>query len=94
MYPPISANSRVSQEDDIIETGGLRYFLPAGTHVGWGVYQLHRREDLWGKDASEWRPDRWLDESVRPGASSAAFQAWGSGPRVVRGSSCAWIILR
>lgn len=83
MYPPISANSRVAVRDDEIELEGIRYFVPAGTNVTWGVFQLQRRKDIWGPDADVWRPDRWLTACSSASKSSAAFQAWGFGPRIV-----------
>ena len=40
-------------------------FVPKGSNVAYNVYALHRRKDLWGSDADDFRPERW--ESVRPG---------------------------
>lgn len=88
MYPPISANSRVAVRDDEIEIKGQRFYIPAGTNVTWGVFQLHRRKDLWGADADVWRPERWLDPQSPASRSGAAFQAWGYGPRIVSSEQC------
>jgi cytochrome P450 len=41
--------------------------------VAWSLYAVHRREDLYGNDAAQFRPERWLDEpavgrkGLRPG---------------------------
>ena len=86
LYPPISANSRVALADDTIVADGRRLRVFAGDHIGWSVVQVHRRHDLFGKDADVWRPDRWLGpDAANP--SSPSFQAWGYGPRVVRRSA-------
>lgn len=37
--------------------------IPGGTRIGYGAWGIFRREDLWGKDAGEFRPERWLDSS-------------------------------
>jgi cytochrome P450 len=41
--------------------------LPGGTMVGINSWAIHRREDPFGKDADEFRPERWLlcDEAQR-----------------------------
>jgi len=41
-------------------------FVPPGTSVGINPYVVNRNKDVWGSDADEFRPDRWLryeDES-------------------------------
>jgi cytochrome P450 len=83
MYPPISANSRIAVKDDVIVAGGQRFHVPAGTHIACGVFQMHRRSDLWGEDANEWQPHRWMDGRGVPASNMYAFQAWGIGPRIV-----------
>jgi hypothetical protein len=35
-------------------------YLPGGTVVGINSWAIHRREDPFGKDADEFRPERWL----------------------------------
>ncbi|GKT50324.1 cytochrome P450 monooxygenase lolP1 [Colletotrichum spaethianum] len=37
-------------------------FIPGGTRIGWSVWSMFRREDVWGNDAQEFRPERWLAE--------------------------------
>ena len=84
MYPPIASNSRIYLKDDVIDIEGTRYFLAGGTTVAWGVYQSQQRKDIWGGDASIWKPCRWLGQNAVPATENAAFLAWGSGPRIVR----------
>ncbi|KAM5353563.1 hypothetical protein ACJ41O_000213 [Fusarium nematophilum] len=38
-------------------------FIPGGTSIGYCAWGIFRREDLWGADAGEFRPERWLDSS-------------------------------
>ncbi|KAK2044941.1 pisatin demethylase [Colletotrichum somersetense] len=35
-------------------------FIPGGTRIGWSAWSIFRREDIWGADAREFRPERWL----------------------------------
>ncbi|ATY67502.1 cytochrome P450 [Cordyceps militaris] len=38
-------------------------FIPGGTHVGVCAWGIFRRQDVWGTDANEFRPERWLDST-------------------------------
>ncbi|KAE9368510.1 cytochrome P450 [Stipitochalara longipes BDJ] len=37
------------------------YYLPPGTQVGMNPWVINRDVSLYGEDADEWRPERWLD---------------------------------
>jgi cytochrome P450 len=41
---------------------GKSYFFAGGTTIGYNVQGLHRRKDIFGEDAEEFRPERWLLE--------------------------------
>jgi len=34
--------------------------IPRGTRIGLSILAANRNPDLWGPDASEWKPERWL----------------------------------
>ena len=36
-------------------------FFPGGTRVGFGLYHMMRRTDIWGQDAAFFRPERWIE---------------------------------
>ena len=38
-------------------------YLPEGTHIGYCAWGIFRRKDIWGEDAQEYRPERWLDST-------------------------------
>jgi cytochrome P450 len=44
------------------------------------VYAMHRRKDLWGNDADEFKPERF--EGRQPGPE---FLPFNSGPRICVG---------
>ncbi len=59
-----------------------------GEAVGYCVYAMHRRKDLYGDDADEFRPDRW-DNDPEHGPDLKDI-GWGylpfnGGPRVCLG---------
>lgn len=59
--------------------------VTAGTVVGWNTYALHRRVDIWGSDAIEFRPHRWLDNQV----SNYEYIPFSGGPRKCLGAELA-----
>ena len=38
--------------------------VPKGTPIAVGIFSSNRNKVLWGEDAGEWKPERWL---VQPG---------------------------
>ena len=35
--------------------------VPKGTNIFVGVIQANRSKAIWGEDAMEWKPERWLN---------------------------------
>ncbi|KAL9631158.1 MAG: hypothetical protein Q9204_004369 [Flavoplaca sp. TL-2023a] len=64
LYPVQPSNSRVANRDTILPTGGgadgkSPVFIAENTMVSYSITALHRRQDIWGADADEFRPERW-----------------------------------
>ncbi|CAK7271327.1 hypothetical protein SEPCBS119000_004543 [Sporothrix epigloea] len=58
MWPPATGLlPKVSMTDDVI--CGIR--VPAGTSVAWSAWSILRSKAVFGEDASQFRPERWLD---------------------------------
>ena len=58
--------------------------IPKNTNVLAGAFIIHRRKDIWGEDALEFRPERWLEEGgFRPGPFE--FFPFGGGRRACIG---------
>jgi cytochrome P450 len=50
----------------IVPAGGATLcgqYFPAGTNVGVNGWVAHRNKEVWGEDADEFRPERWLESS-------------------------------
>lgn len=35
--------------------------VPKGTQISVGVYSSNRNKAIWGEDAFEWKPERWIN---------------------------------
>lgn len=59
-------------------------FVAKGTFIAYSFLALHRRKDLFGEDAHEFKPERW--ETLRPGWNYLPFNG---GPRICVGQQYA-----
>ena len=79
--------------------GGYDYngiHLPAGTEVGWSLYSMLRRKDIFGPDADTFRPERWFDDDVEKLKMRERVQemAFGTGRASCLGKDIALMELR
>jgi len=70
-------------------------FIGKGVNVAWPSYAMGRLPALWGPDATEFKPERWLVadgklESVSP----FKFNAFLAGPRMCVGQALAMLELK
>ncbi|KAF7952101.1 uncharacterized protein EAE97_001598 [Botrytis byssoidea] len=66
LHPAASRLGKLSLRDTILPKGGGEdgqspIFIPKGTVVGLDLYTLQRDPAIWGADADEFKPGRWLD---------------------------------
>ncbi|KAF8754669.1 cytochrome P450 [Rhizoctonia solani] len=62
---PVPVNVRAAAKSTVLHINGKRYYIPAGTRMTWSTLMMHRRKDLWGPDADNFDPDRWLDDRLK-----------------------------
>ncbi|KAK5170523.1 uncharacterized protein LTR77_005111 [Saxophila tyrrhenica] len=92
LYPSVPVNSRTALVTTTLPRGGgaqgtSPVLLRKGTAVGYCPYLMHRREDLYGEDAEEFRPERWqggLEKTIGWG-----YVPFNGGPRVCLGQEFA-----
>ncbi|XP_010528474.1 PREDICTED: cytokinin hydroxylase [Tarenaya hassleriana] len=74
LYPPATLLPRMAFED--IKLGDL--IIPKGLAIWIPVLAIHHSEELWGKDANEFNPERFMTKTFAPGRHFLPFAA---GPR-------------
>ncbi|KAH9917678.1 cytochrome P450 [Epithele typhae] len=110
MYPVLQGSNRMSDVDavlplsePIVGTDGkaiTELFVPAGTLVIGNNVGYNYDTAIWGADAHEWRPERWLaplPESVTDNKAHGMYSyhmGFGGGVRACIGYSMALIMLR
>ncbi|KAI1298515.1 cytochrome P450 family protein [Xylaria venustula] len=65
-------------------------FIPGGTVVGTSPWVIHRVKEVWGPDAEQFRPERWLEEKGN-GELKRFFFAFGAGTRTCIGRHISWL---
>ena len=73
MYPPTNMLNRTCTKDAVLPlqfpvrtTTGAQssaVHVPAGTNIIISVLGANHEKRVWGEDADEWRPERWLNAS-------------------------------
>jgi cytochrome P450 len=89
LYANVPINSRRATTDTTLPRGGgsdglSPVYVQKGKEVNYVVHAMHRRKDLWGPDADEFKPDRWVGR--KPGWE---FLPFNGGPRICLGQQFA-----
>lgn len=89
LHPSVPGNSRRAVRDTTLPRGGgddgrSPLYIRAGEEVMYSVNMMHRRKDIWGPDALEFRPSRWEGRKV-----GWEFLPFNGGPRICLGQQFA-----
>lgn len=88
LYPAVPLDGRVADADDILPDG---FKLKKGDGVYYISYAMGRMPYIWGDDAEDFKPERWLnDNGVFQPESPFKFVAFHAGPRICLGKDFAY----
>ncbi|XP_026434262.1 cytochrome P450 704C1-like [Papaver somniferum] len=88
LYPAVPVDAKICFSDDTLPDG---YSVRKGDMVAYQPYAMGRMKYIWGEDAEEFRPERWLDQDgYFRGESSFKFTAFQAGPRICLGKEFAY----
>ncbi|XP_044467528.1 cytochrome P450 704C1-like [Mangifera indica] len=88
LYPAVPVDPKVCFSDDTLPDG---FSVKKGDMIAYVPYAMGRMKDIWGNDAEEFRPERWLNENghFQP-KSSFIFTSFQGGPRICLGKEFAY----
>nr|AYV88889.1 cytochrome P450 oxidase CYP704A150 [Polygala tenuifolia] len=88
LYPAVPVDAKICFADDTLPDG---YSVNKGDMVGYQPYAMGRMKFLWGEDAEDFKPERWLDENgIFQPESPFKFTAFQAGPRICLGKEFAY----
>ena len=83
LWPPVPFDVKQCCADDVLPGGQA---VPAGTTVLYLPFAMGRDAALWGEDAEELRPERWMaSEGGSPVCSAYRNPVFQAGPRICLG---------
>ncbi|KAG6623429.1 putative cytochrome P450 [Phytophthora cinnamomi] len=79
---------------DVVFSDGM--FLPCGTRVVIPTFAVARLQSIWGEDAADFKPERWIDPQTRKlrVISPYKFLVFLAGPRSCLGAKLAMLELK
>lgn len=78
--------ARTSREEPlVIPSTTTNLYLPPKTQIMMASLLTHKRQDLWGPDAEDFRPERWFEPALLDKVTRTPFMyaPFYGGPRVV-----------
>ncbi|KAJ7248671.1 cytochrome P450 [Mycena rebaudengoi] len=94
LYCPVPFNMRIAVQPTLFCSNKDEWplFIPAGTRCAFSTLLMHRRKDLWGPDALEFDPERFLDERLHKylTPNPFIFLPFNAGPRICLGQQFAY----
>ncbi|AET02149.1 putative abieta-7,13-dien-18-ol hydroxylase [Medicago truncatula] len=87
LYPVVPIDGRTADAPDILPDG---HKLEKGDGVNYLAYAMGRMSSIWGEDANEFRPERWINNGIFQPESPFKFVAFHAGPRMCLGKDFAY----
>ncbi|KAG2781192.1 hypothetical protein Pcac1_g9042 [Phytophthora cactorum] len=91
LYPSVPIVSKEAVHDTVLSDGTC---IAAGTLAGLPMYALGRMPHVWGPDAAEFKPERWIDSGKLISVSAYQFVAFNAGPRLCLGKNLAMLEMK
>ncbi|KAL3521467.1 hypothetical protein ACH5RR_019616 [Cinchona calisaya] len=88
LYPAVPLDGKLCFSDDTFPDG---LSIRKGDTISYQPWAMGRMKFIWGDDAEDFRPERWLDEKgVFQQESPFKFPAFQAGPRICLGKEFAY----
>ncbi|XP_030474405.2 cytochrome P450 704C1-like [Syzygium oleosum] len=87
LYPAVPVDGRCAEADDVLPDG---YHVKKGDGVYYLAYSMGKMHNIWGEDAEDFKPERWLKDGIFQNESPFKFVAFHAGPRICLGKDFAY----
>ncbi|XAR66180.1 Abieta-7,13-dien-18-ol hydroxylase [Bertholletia excelsa] len=87
LYPAVPVDGKSAEEDDVLPDS---FKVKKGDGVNYIAYAMGRMTYVWGEDAEEFKPQRWLQNGIFCAESPFKFPAFHAGPRICLGKEFAY----
>ncbi|EXC25396.1 Cytochrome P450 704C1 [Morus notabilis] len=87
LYPAVPVDGKCADVEDTLPDG---FRVKKGDEVFYVSYAMGRMPYIWGEDAKDFRPERWLNNGVFQPQSPFKFVAFHAGPRICLGKDFAY----
>jgi cytochrome P450 len=88
LFPPVPFEHKGVLKDDMLPSG---FLATPGVKILISTYSMARMEGVWGKDCSEFKPERWIsDKNKLKYEPSYKFLSFNTGPRTCLGKDIAF----
>ncbi|CAF2040886.1 unnamed protein product [Brassica napus] len=92
LYPPLPFNHKSPLKSDVLPSG---HKVKAESKIVICIYALGRMRSVWGEDASEFKPERWISENGGlKHEPSSKFLVFSAGPRTCLGKQLALLQMK
>eukprot|EP00253_Pinus_taeda_P030554 PITA_30554 len=91
LYPAVPVNGKYVVSDDILPNG---FKIKKGDIMCYVPYSMGRMPYLWGSDAEEFKPERWLKDGIFQPQSPFKFTAFHAGTRMCLGKDFAYMQMK
>ncbi|KAF5870518.1 putative cytochrome p450 protein [Botrytis fragariae] len=86
LYPPVPFEIKQCEQATTLPDGT---FLPEHAVLVWCPWAMNRSRSIWGDDADNFRPERWLEDGVIILKTAFEYPVFNGGPRTCLGKKMA-----
>ncbi|KAL2622214.1 hypothetical protein R1flu_002419 [Riccia fluitans] len=91
LYPPVHLDGKVADKDDVFPNGVK---VKKGYLITYNAYAMGRLERIWGPDAKQYKPERWLKDGIFHQESPFKFVSFHAGNRQCLGKESAYLQMK
>ncbi len=88
-YPPVPFELKQCEQATTLPDGT---FLPKNAILLWCTWAMNRSKLIWGDDAKEFQPERWLENGSLISKTAFEYPVFNGGPRTCLGKKMAELV--